>query len=86
MGILQKKRKKIQGCLPLKYLFHGLIRSFACPRNICVFLHTFCSYVLMHFKVQTYLFREITLNNVKEAFKIFLSLLVSSVLSYTFLP
>lgn len=77
--------KKIQGCLTLKYLFHGLISSSTCPRNICAFLHTFCSYVLMHFRVQTCLFREIILNNVKEAFKIFLCLLISSVLSYTFL-
>lgn len=86
-GKKRKEKKPTQGCLTLKYpALHGLISSFTCPRNICVFLHTFCSFVLIHFKVQTCLLREIILNNVKKAFKFFLCLLVSSVPSFTFPP
>ena len=59
-GYGKKERKKpLKVVLPSIPCFHGLISSSTCPRNICVFLHIFCSSVLIHFKVQTCLFREI---------------------------
>lgn len=83
----KKKHKTTQGCFTLKYpAFHGGMSSSTCLRNTDGFLHTFYSYVLIHFKVWTPLSREIIGNNVKEAFHVFLCLFVSSVLSFTFLP
>lgn len=54
----KERKKNPQGCLTLNILLF-MVWLADLPRNICAFLRIFCSCVLIHFKIQTCLFREI---------------------------